>query len=129
MLLLINDNHCLLVVYRCCCCLPFCCYLPVCRSGIFERMPVLSIKKDDDLVGGDSPVPNGNKEEPVKQVSLTAPPTQQTQQESLLDLLGGDINPIEQPVSMATEGNSLLDLLDSTPTFQTTGNTHPSIYW
>ncbi len=86
-------------------------------------MPVLSIKKDNDImVGGDSPVPNGNKEEPVKQVSLSAPP-QETQQESLLDLLSSDTNPVlQQPVSMATEGNSLLDLLDSTPTLQTTGN-------
>ena len=88
-------------------------------------MPVLTTKKDSDGLEGEgsSSSLNEAKEEPVKQVSLSAPPTKEPQQDSLLDLLGGDPVSVEQPpVSVDTGGNSLLDLLDSTPSMPTTGN-------
>ena len=89
-----------------------------CRGGIFERMPVLTTKKElESLEGGRSPVLNETKEQPVKQVSLTAPP-KEPQQDSLLDLLGGgDIVTMETVAPVTSGGGtSLLDLLDSTPT-------------
>lgn len=91
-------------------------------------MPVLSIKKNGDGLGGDSPIVNGDHEDsspqqPAQPVSLTAPP-KEPQQDSLLDLLSGDVTiPNEQPVTIPTEGNNLLDLLDSTPSAPPPGNT------